>query len=210
MQGSGRLVRRLIVNADDLGYTEGVSRGILEAHERGIVTSTSLMVDPPAAKHAVELARRAPDLSVGLHALLDGVPPERCEAELTRQLARFEELVGGRPTHLDSHHHTHRDPGVNEVFVSFGEAEGLPMRDATVRHDPRYYGAAAIEVERLLELVGTLEEGDTELGCHPGYADGLVSRYTNEREQEILALTDPRVRTRLDELEIELIGWRDL
>lgn len=203
-------MRRLIVNADDLGYTEGVSRGILEAHERGIVTSTSLMVDPPAASDGVVRARRAPELSVGLHAVLDGIPPERCEGELTRQLACFEELVGGRPTHLDSHHHTHREPGIDEVVVGFAEREGLPMRDVTVRHDPRYYGAAAIGVERLLEIVESLEEGDTELGCHPGYAHGLVSRYTNEREQEILTLTDPRVRTRLDELGIELIGWRDL
>ena len=203
-------MRRLIVNADDLGYTEGVSRGILEAHERGIVTSTSLMVDPPAAEHGVELARRAPGLSVGLHALLDGVLPERCEQELTRQLARFEELVGGRPSHVDSHHHTHREVGVNEVFVRFAEREGLPMRDVAVRHDPRYYGAAAIGVEPLLEILGGLEDGDTELGCHPGYAEGLASSYTTEREQELRTLTDPRIPARLDELGIELIGWREL
>ena len=42
----------LIVNADDFGCTEGVNRGIAEAHVRGIVTSTSLMVNRPAAAEA--------------------------------------------------------------------------------------------------------------------------------------------------------------
>lgn len=202
-------MRRLIVNADDLGYTEGIDRGIVEAHERGIVTSTSLMVDRPAAAHGVELARGT-RLSVGLHAVLDGVEPERCEAELTRQLARFEELVGTRPTHVDSHHHTHRDPGVNEVFAAFAEREGLPARDGAVRHEARFYGTPAIGVERLLEILETLPDGDSELGCHPGYAVGLVSSYTVEREQELKTLTDARVRSRIDELGIELIGWSEL
>ena len=42
--------RRLIVNADDLGLSAGVNRGIVEAHARGIVTSASLMVRQPAAR----------------------------------------------------------------------------------------------------------------------------------------------------------------
>ncbi len=201
---------RLIVNADDLGYTEGVSRGILEAHRRGIVTSTSLMVDRPAAEHGVALAGDAPRLSVGLHAVLDGVTPGRTEEELTRQLARFEELMGARATHVDSHHHAHREPGIREVFVAFADRNSLPAREHTVAHDPRYYGAPAIGVERLLEILGSLAEGDTELSCHPGHAAGLSSSYTVEREQELRSLTDPRVRALIDELEIELIGWGEL
>jgi len=203
-------MRRLIVNADDLGYTAEVSRGILEAHERGIVTSASLMVDPPAAEYGVHLVRAARQLSVGLHAVLDGIPPARCDQELTRQLARFEELVGDRPTHLDSHHHAHREPRIRDVYVAFADRHDLPAREHTIPHDPRFYGAPAIGVERLLEILGTLAEGVSELACHPGYADGLVSRYTVEREQELRSLTDPRVRARADELDIELIGWREL
>jgi predicted glycoside hydrolase/deacetylase ChbG (UPF0249 family) len=55
-----------------------------------------------------------------------------------------------------------------------------------------------------------LPEGDSELGCHPGYADGLHSRYVEERETERATLTDPRVRAHVEELGIELIGWREL
>ena len=208
-------MKRLIVNADDLGFTTGINRGILEAHERGIVTSTSLMVDRPGAADGAEIARRTPSLSVGLHAVLINrgeltVTAETCDAELGRQLARYEELVGGRPTHIDSHHHTHRNPALHDVFVDFAERHKLPMREHTVGHCAGYYGEDAIGVENLLEIFGRLEDGDTELGCHPGYADGLESRYSAPRERELQTLTDPRVRAHLAELGIELIGWRDL
>src|SRR5436190_3388019 len=63
----GGVTMILIVNADDFGMTPGVNRGIISAHESGIVTSTSLMVRGAAAAEAVELAREHPQLSVGLH-----------------------------------------------------------------------------------------------------------------------------------------------
>jgi hopanoid biosynthesis associated protein HpnK len=60
----------LIVNADDFGISEAVNRGIVEAHERGIVTSTSLMATGPAFEHAVTLARSCPGLAIGVHLTL--------------------------------------------------------------------------------------------------------------------------------------------
>jgi predicted glycoside hydrolase/deacetylase ChbG (UPF0249 family) len=59
--------RRLVINADDFGLSEGVNRGILEAHHAGSVTSTSLLVNLPAFADAVRGAGRAPRLGVGLH-----------------------------------------------------------------------------------------------------------------------------------------------
>ncbi len=68
---SGRSRRRfVIVNADDFGFSSGVNRAIIEAHERGILTSTSLMVGAPAFEEAVELAKAHPNLGVGLHLTL--------------------------------------------------------------------------------------------------------------------------------------------
>ncbi len=52
--------RYLIVNADDFGLSEGVNRGIIRAHEQGIVTSASLMVRGAAAAEAARYARAAP------------------------------------------------------------------------------------------------------------------------------------------------------
>jgi hopanoid biosynthesis associated protein HpnK len=68
-------MKRLIVNADDFGMTEGVNRAVLEAHERGIVTSTSLFANGSAFASAAEIARRTPALGVGVHLnLTEGRP----------------------------------------------------------------------------------------------------------------------------------------
>jgi len=68
-------VRRLIVNADDFGFTAGVNRAIVEAHTRGVVTSSTLMANGCAFADAVELSKSVPRLSVGCHVvLIDGQP----------------------------------------------------------------------------------------------------------------------------------------
>jgi chitin disaccharide deacetylase len=61
---------RLIVNADDFGITAAVNRGIVDAYDRGIVTSTSIMATAAAFEHAVDLARSRPGLAVGVHLVL--------------------------------------------------------------------------------------------------------------------------------------------
>jgi predicted glycoside hydrolase/deacetylase ChbG (UPF0249 family) len=65
----------LIVNADDFGFTAGVNRAIVEAHSRGVVTSSTLMANGQAFAEAAQLALTLPKLSVGCHVVLtDGVP----------------------------------------------------------------------------------------------------------------------------------------
>lgn len=62
------MTRTLIVNADDLGMSDGINRGILEAHGSGIVTSATVMTNMPAARRGIESAlHEAPDLGLGLH-----------------------------------------------------------------------------------------------------------------------------------------------
>jgi chitin disaccharide deacetylase len=74
-------VKNLIVNADDLGWTEGVNRGIADAHANGIVTSASVLANGTAFPDAVELARRLPSLGVGVHLnLTNGAPVASREA----------------------------------------------------------------------------------------------------------------------------------
>ncbi len=63
-------VRKLIVSADDFGMSTGVNAGILRAHREGILTNASLMVNGAAFEDAVAIARRQPDLGVGLHLVL--------------------------------------------------------------------------------------------------------------------------------------------
>ncbi|HEY8520171.1 MAG TPA: ChbG/HpnK family deacetylase [Gammaproteobacteria bacterium] len=69
------MAARLIVHADDFGLSEAIDDGIAEAHDRGIVTSTSVMANGPAFAHAVALARARPALDVGLHLTLTELEP---------------------------------------------------------------------------------------------------------------------------------------
>jgi len=62
--------RRLIVNADDFGRSHSINEAVIRAHKEGILTCASLMVNEPAFKEAVELAKANPALGVGLHLTL--------------------------------------------------------------------------------------------------------------------------------------------
>ena len=68
-------MRNLIVNADDLGWTEGVNRGIADAHRKGLVTSTSLLANGRAFASALEVVHANPALGVGVHLNLSDGPP---------------------------------------------------------------------------------------------------------------------------------------
>src|SRR5215204_3611043 len=111
--------RYLVVNADDFGLSPGVNRGIIDAHERGIVTSASLMVRPAAAGEAAAYARGRSELSLGLHVdlgewvyrggewsalyeVVDVNDPRAVREEVSRQFEGFCGLLGGPPTHVDS------------------------------------------------------------------------------------------------------------
>jgi predicted glycoside hydrolase/deacetylase ChbG (UPF0249 family) len=212
----------LIVNADDFGLTAGVSEGIVEAHARGIVTSTSLMVDAPGAGHAVGLARDHPGLSIGLH-FVDDTPaldqPGHAAREFARQLGRFRELMGREPTHVDSHHHVHvtRMP----TFAPLVEPLGVPLRgDGRVPYLGAFYAhpqPGVVEHDRirepfLLQLLGEIDSDDgiVELGCHPGRVTGeLHSSYRGEREIEIETLTDPGLPARIEALGLTLASFAD-
>jgi chitin disaccharide deacetylase len=224
--------RRLIVNADDFGRSAGINRGVAKAHEHGVVTSASLMVRWPDAAQAAEYARGRP-LSVGLHLDLgewsqhgDGWRPlytveaDDLEAEVRGQLARFRELVGWEPTHLDSHQHVHRDEPLASIVHAVGAELGVPVRtdSADVRYCGDFYGQTrlgeplpeALGVEALLGIIASLPEGTTELGCHPGEPIDLDSSYREERLLEIDALCDPRVRAAIADEGIELCSFSGL
>lgn len=62
--------RFMIINGDDFGFSSGVNQAIIEAHQRGVLTSTSLMVSGQAFEEAVALAKAHPNLGVGLHLTL--------------------------------------------------------------------------------------------------------------------------------------------
>jgi predicted glycoside hydrolase/deacetylase ChbG (UPF0249 family) len=88
-------VKNLIVNADDLGWTDGVNRGILEAFHHGIVSSTSLLANGAAFAGGVAAARSAPGLGVGVHLNLSDGPPIADRETVTTLLNDDGEFAGG-------------------------------------------------------------------------------------------------------------------
>lgn len=223
---SGRFV---IFNADDFGYSRGINRGIVEAHDLGVVTAATLVVNGRAAQEAAGLARQRPALAVGLHVnftneaqqLLDLEDRDACRTELRAQYARFLDLLGRKPTHLDSHQHVHRHHMRRALFEELADEEGLPLRDrAPVVFKGGFYGQwtyGVFEPEKVsfeaLERIlrNEIADGIYEMSCHPGYQDPeLQAVYHAEREHELRTLTDPRLRPLLQELGIALVSYGEL
>jgi predicted glycoside hydrolase/deacetylase ChbG (UPF0249 family) len=229
--------RYLIVNADDFGHSSAVNRGIIHAHDHGIVTSASLMVRWPAAVEAAEYARNRPGLSLGLHLdfgewaykdenwtpVYNVVPLDEVMAlrhEALRQFAVFRTLTGRDPDHIDSHQHVHlREPARSVVLEAALELRA-PVRDCTpeIRYCGRFYGqtaegatyAAGITSDALIEILSQLPPGITELACHPGEGEVPHTTYIGERAIEMKTLCDARVRSALIEMGIELCGFTAL
>ncbi|MHC1742273.1 MAG: carbohydrate deacetylase [Syntrophobacteraceae bacterium] len=68
-------VRRLIINADDLGYTRGINEAIVRCARQGLLRSATIMAGGAAFEHAVDVARDAPDLGIGVHLAMTELRP---------------------------------------------------------------------------------------------------------------------------------------
>lgn len=229
--------RHLIVNADDFGQSTGITQGIVDAFERGIVTSTSMMVRGRDAAAAAAYARRHPALSVGLHLDLgewtlrdsewvpvyEVVPTEDRAAvsrEIERQLEQFRDLVGADPTHVDSHQHVHQREPARAVAMALAERLGVPLRhfSATVQYRPSFYAQSEngetrldwISPDALVQTIGELPAGISELSCHPAREIDIETLYADERLHELRTLCDPRVRSAPASAGVVLCSFRNI
>jgi len=65
------MTKYVIFNSDDFGISDGVNRGVIEAHRDGLLSSTCTMVNMPSAGAGIHMAQeQASDLGVGLHLTL--------------------------------------------------------------------------------------------------------------------------------------------
>lgn len=233
------MTRHLIVNADDFGASDAVNAGIVTAHDRGIVTSTSLMVRRPAARAACELARHRPRLSVGLHVdlgewvhvggsewverdtVVDSSDADAVAREVAAQVSTFIGLVERPPTHLDGHQHVQRHEPAGRILREVAERLGVPLRlaDDRVAHRGEFYGQGpvaephpdGVTVAHLVSIIASIPDGWTEIGCHPGLGvDPATTVYACERDLEVAALCAPEVRAALDDHGIVLASFADL
>ena len=215
-------MKHLIINADDFGFTRDVNAGIIHAHREGVLTSTTLMATGDAFDDAVRWAHETPSLNIGCHlvliqghALTTGERfPETPREVIQRMLqpgararvyqelrAQIEKVIaaGIRPTHLDSHKHTHIVPAIFRIVIRLAQEFGIPYvrlpLDTTAPYskipcavlDPLYRRMARGENVRMTDhflgfrltgslnensfkaALSTLREGTTEFMCHPGF-----------------------------------------
>lgn len=149
---------KLIVNADDFGYSKGVNHGIVDSFRNGIVTATTLLTTMPGSQHAYELAKENPTLDIGIHLTIDlGRPTLAIEnvQNLVQENGEFkpyeqwleatsvptDEIYaewknqletaiahGITPSHIDSHHHLHMLPLVFPVYAELAHEYDLAVR----------------------------------------------------------------------------------
>lgn len=288
-------MKQLIINADDFGMTRGINRAIAECHERGILTSTTIIANGDAFEDAVAFATRLSSLAVGVHLnLSQGKPaappgevssllnsrgelflkpprllhrlaskkvrPVHIERELRAQIRRAID-AGIAPDHLDGHLHTHVVPGVREIVIRLAkefaisavrcpiERTGRPSRatnakglranaqragrhvvasgisffarrfakllDAANLRYPQHFAGniyvGAFDTRALTDVLATLQDGVTELMCHPGYVDSELAAtggsLQSQREAEVEALTSPAIRDLLQTHAIQLTSY---
>lgn len=173
MEGQIKMIKKLIVNADDFGMTEGNTIGILHAHADGILTSTTCMMNMPFAPFALKQAEKFPKLGVGIHLVLtvgrplvDGAKsytdengnfirpkdypdhqphgdPEELYQEWKAQIELFIKTAGKKPTHIDSHHHVHLLPWHQDVAMRLAREYDVPMRQRDQILDTYEYARCA-------------------------------------------------------------------
>jgi predicted glycoside hydrolase/deacetylase ChbG (UPF0249 family) len=154
-------LKRLIINADDFGFTRDVNAGIVHAHREGVLTATTLMANGPAFDDAVRLAFENPALDVGAHlvlvqgiSLVTGRPlPEKprdllawlaagridIHAELRAQIQKIRDM--GIPiSHLDSHKHTHIVPSIFRAVLRLAHDFEIPYVRLPLDHTTKFLG----------------------------------------------------------------------
>ncbi|MGG7176652.1 chitin disaccharide deacetylase [Clostridium paraputrificum] len=146
---------KLIINGDDFGITEGVSKGIIKAIKDGVMTDTTAMANMPYFDEAIELAK-AEGINVGIHLTITcGRPvlpteevknivdengeffkkpnprlmnPKDVEKELRAQLDKFIK-TGMKLSHIDGHHHFYVfHPEVFKIVVRLAKEYNVPIR----------------------------------------------------------------------------------
>lgn len=171
---------KLIVNADDFGYSKGVNYGIIEAHLNGIVNSATMMMNMYAVEHGVELAKKYPTLGLGVHLVLTAGKPlennlktiidengsflknsfwygnpnvnvEEVEREWDAQIKRFLSY-DLNPSHLDSHHHVHMLPILQPVIKRLSQKYQLSVR---VSEKERVEGILPFTDQFLMDFYGS-------------------------------------------------------
>jgi hypothetical protein len=255
-------MKYIIINADDFGLSNGVCESILELFDAKAITSTSLMVAATKATTTIKnwkgerllgLAGVHLTLTAGkplaptteIPSLVDpisgnfkdpriGPPPipKQVETEWRLQISTAIDLLGGLPTHLDSHHGVHRIPELFEIYRRLADELGIPMRGATsgtirnvIKKDHLKATVAIVndwtgrflDATNLKDQIESVSENNPkeivmELVSHPGHNDSClesVSSLSAARENDHAVLLNLAKQNWWTNAGYKLITYKD-
>jgi len=185
-------IKKIIINADDYGLSPLFNKGILDLIEKGIVTSTTIMIKRKYVRPSI--FKKFKDISIGLHLELEEKDTLK---EIQKQIDLFVKKFKKLPSHLDGHHHLHLTkeniPKIIKIAKKYSLAvrsyknkdqkilkkNGIKTLDAFVSWHPERIG-------KLKEKIRKVKGKKVELVCHPGYYDSRSTYpYNKQREQEL-------------------------
>lgn len=190
---------KLIINADDFGYTKGISQGIIDAHLNGIVTSTTVLMNSTDLMFAAGLAKQCKNLGIGVHLNLtlgkpltngetitdesgnfykrteiriDNMDKEEIYEEWKAQIEKFKRVFNKMPTHLDSHHSVHDLPETVQITERLMKEYNLTSRrKSEFKFYSGFFGENATRETLIKYLKNNLNENAIEIMTHCGYSD---------------------------------------
>lgn len=239
------MIKKLIINADDYGLSQGVCLGILKAHRDGILTSTTCMMNMENIEEYLTWAKGYPDLGLGVHLNITVGKPltkvsfidefgnfksrdtyknrepivnqKELYQEWKAQIEKFIQIVGHKPTHLDSHHHVHLLKSNIDVVLKLAHEYNLPIRQDTYLQqdfEPVYFEELFYNQDATFEMIDTIIHKDVEifeLMCHPAMIDWKlyqISSYNLKRAHELEILCSQKIKEMTKD--IQLINYHDI
>ena len=257
-------MRALLINADDFGLTDGVSRAIAELLESRAISNTTIMIcvegaencckryltsdiskyagvhlqTTPECHHNRPLspASEIPTL-VDAHGYFkpiyheDWVNPDEVRLEWERQIIKTAEVLGHKPSHMDSHHGTHRRESLTPIYLELAAKYKIPVRGGWTLNqvDGSKLGVKSSALSNsdwtgqnkslqelkisVLQLINSLNEGVPEIVVHPGFYDEelrVSSTWNEVRQNDYQILKELHEEKWLQSQGINLISFADL
>lgn len=228
---------KLIINADDFGYTDGISEGIIYAYIHGIVTSTTVLMNSVNIEKQFEKLKDAEGLGVGVHLNLttgnsltngksisnnEGYFFNRKEIDFTKfdiievynewkaQIEKYIEITGKLPTHLDSHHGVHYREEFIDITKKLMQEYGLKARALSEYNFVNGFYDKTANISNLSNLIIENKDYKTEIMVHCGFPDLKLkekSSYYSMRLTELNVLCSEEIKELIKKNNIELVKY---
>lgn len=232
--------KKLIVVADDFGFSEAYNYGVIKAYKEGIVTVASLMSNMAAAKHAVDLAKEYPGLCLAQHTnFVQGFPVSKAEEvpSMVDETGEFYRSYQWAPVGFNAAAKCKGTVVVSyeKAFNEVSEEYHLHCMTTKEENDDFYYAHELVYGEKGEFYINAIQSPQGQkvedfinsngygllespyeynvMHFHPGYLDAYVLDHTSltiQRCRDLQVLTSPQVREWIKAHDIELVNFNAL